>query len=807
MPLSMQLHLRLISDSSGSKHCRYDLSDYVTKQGWNHIEIKISDYFNQVDGFKFSNIKKWRLYFNGTQGQTMPYAATYIMFKNFNGVLDEYSAVPEMIESEGMLTIHKGAKYGGTLNTYSDIIGGAIEYSSIQDFSNYDYFEFDFYVENIDNFNALVSNIRLNLVGSESSNQLNYKFLDQITNSGWNHIKLKASEGEKSNSGSLSAVKIVRFRIGKNSGVTVGAEDKFKIANICATLEEYKVAPELPANRVVTTTDLSTNVLGRNTNNIRNTRVIFDTPIDFSTSDYIEFDFYVENVEHFWAYQGSNLNSSTGGHGFSFYLSPNDTMPTADINFIRSASNKRIFLYFNDPDNETSILRQQITKDGWNHIKISLSAWKTGNGSGFGTPVTDMTYFSNIKSVGMFTSRGTLPENSSNIFGGERYSFANVCGTAEEYKVAPELPANRVVTTTNLSTNVLGRNTNNIRNTTVSFETPLDFSTSDYIEFDFYVENVEHFWAYQGSNLNSSTGGHGFSFYLSPNDTMPTADINFIRSASNKRIFLYFNDPDNETSILRQQITKDGWNHIKISLSAWKTGNGSGFGTPVTDISYFSSIKRVGLFAARGTLPENSSNVFGGERYSFANVCGTLDLTPPTDVMQDKVDLISSGLKTVTFDTWGYSEEVNANINGTRMIELDVYVMDDSNSTIIVDLEDASDLYASYEFKNLTKGWNHLAVRITDMDIEEGFDFENIVGFTFNGVKDTTVYVANFYAANYVDGDGNRDGVTDVKDLIRSKKISAESETKGNIVAMDLAGEDYEVKAEDISALRGILLG
>ena len=181
--------------------------------------------------------------------------------------------------------------------------------------------------------------------------------------------------------------------------------------------------------------------------------------------------------------------------------------------------------------------------------------------------------------------------------------------------------------------------------------------------------------------------------------------------------------------------------------------------------------------------------------------------------MQEKIDFIGASLNTIEFNESGeYTADLQnaVDISGNQMmIELDVYVSSDTINAIQVKLVDNANGYVKYSFNGLTSGWNRLAIRLSDSTEGEA-DFANITGYAFYGTANTSVIVSNFYAAAYVKGDGNRDGLMDIRDLVAMKKysvgITLSSGMVGNKVAMDVAGNDYNVNSLDLSELRRYFL-
>ena len=370
----------------------------------------------------------------------------------------------------------------------------------------------------------------------------------------------------------------------------------------------------------------------------------------------------------------------------------------------------------------------------------------------------------------------------SGVTGTANVIIANVCGTLADYKVVPELPENTTVSSTAKAFNTYGNNTSNIRTITKVFDAPLDLSTADYIEFDIYVENVAHFWEYQTTMQDNDA--HYFGFYLTSLANDPWANGNYL--TEQKAVYRRFVE-------FKDQITKDGWNHVKIAVGDWNVGKAGGL----------SSIVRAGFFTIRGA----ANTYYATEKIGFANVCGTVDITVPTDVMKDKIDFIGATLQQITFNSEGiYEQEFDTvDIKATKMIELDVFITNSNVTSLDVEFVDGDGNYVVYTFENLTTGWNHLGKRLADA-VEGEVDFTNIIGYALYGEAKASVIVSNFYAADYVNGDANRDGQVNILDLIRMKKYSSKISMTGNAVAMDVKGNDYEVNSLDLSALIVYLL-
>jgi hypothetical protein len=195
-------------------------------------------------------------------------------------------------------------------------------------------------------------------------------------------------------------------------------------------------------------------------------------------------------------------------------------------------------------------------------------------------------------------------------------------------------------------------------------------------------------------------------------------------------------------------------------------------------------------------------NPIGGTAVRIANICGSGLTSSNDDLMAVKTSVIGAASETVKFDgTGNYSDDFAADISGDGMIELDVFVRAYSPVTALtVALNDNASGAKSFSFTGLSNGWNHLAKKISDGT--GSVNAANITGYTFSGTAGAVVYVSNLYTASYVEGDANRDGSVDVKDVVRTKLYLTSQTSKGNFCAMNVGGNPSAVDGLDIQNIR-----
>lgn len=663
--------------------------------------------------------------------------------------------------------------------------------------SGADFIEFDFYVEDADMFLQAFKTARMNLrfyLYDETNTYRYAKNLDveKISKDGWNHIAIATGDltsnfanfDQGSTSVDYSKINGFTFTISNTLGNAVTntaiSGMNLAIANVCGTKIDRKT--ESTVGKVVAQfdgADAYTYRVGDNSGTTASngyglyTKSLHTyTPVDFTSAEYIEFDIYIEDYERF----KENLSAiGSDGTAYNLSLSVFFSTTTKPIN-----ANKKHF-----------DITSQITQSGWNHIvlnnTLTNSDFKTNS-----TAPKNMTKNIAEWKLQSFALNWTDADTATSQYvkavtldhGYDFIAMTDVIGTVKERPSNSAIGATVATLTDNSFTydihtrlDYIGATTRMTIGEATGIESELltatDFTKADNIEFDIFTEN----WGSYGTALKEN------NLYLY-----------FRMGSDNTAIsgnFIQYLEIDN-------QIIQSGWNHIVIKKSDLTNRS-----IDWTAVSWF-KIGTGGFDGADTKIAFSDS----GLDMSMANVIGTIDLTAPTDVMQECINIGKSGINNVKFDSTGFADvslESTIDISSARIIELDVYVEDNAISTLSFDLENEDGGYASYEFVGLVNGWNHLEIRISDLKVES-FDESSINTVALYSTEGAEIYIANFYAADYVDGDANRDGAFDARDLVRTKKVACNATTKGNIIAMDLVGNDYLVKSEDLGQMRKLLL-
>lgn len=745
------------NDIKTETRIRFDIEDQITKSGWNHISLEPKDRWQVDSGFTYKQTK-WAMIFFQDGGEGFnPLAGSNVAIANMTAFREEIDRLPEWPTYNHVKVDRNGVKnwWGSSANNSNFLMTnlGPINMEATEQV------EFDVYIEDYDKFVAATNGKTWRFrFGDANDNRIDLNIrTNQITKSGWNHVTagwLKDSVDPETDRhelrGSIELKAITWIKIYWADAISLEVETR--IANICFSTKEIHRLPEWPEYE--------------------------HTPILKS------------NEKNFWGSTANNGNFLTGK------LGPVDMENTEQVEFdifintystyMKGLEGKDIFFRFGDKsDNyiDVKIDKSQITKSGWNHVTLVwLNEDKdpdtdrhsiTGN--------IDLTAITWVK----FWCNAGVEWSTT-----RRTRMANVCFTTKEINRIPEWPEyEHVEVLKDSGINYWGKDPNNGN----FLKTQLgdnDITGTNQVEFDVYIKDYDSFKA----------------------------------AISNKNLYYRFGHGDHYVDLLldKNQITKSGWNHM-TAIWVDKDTDPNTDRVSATGNMNPKTITWVKMFWhwSDGSGSDTAMSV----HTRMANVCFTLNVNEPeeeievpTEVMEYKIDFIGAKLETVNFDSEGLSDyyELNETIDisgDNMMLELDVFVKNAAVSVFTIELFDSDYNMAVYEFDGLTDGWNRLAIRSTDCTDVDGnateIDFSDIVEFDFVGAAGKKVIVSNFYAANYVDGDANRDGVFNALDIVHSKKYVAGVESAsgivGNKVAMDPNGDSL-VNAMDLSALRGYIL-
>ena len=402
-----------------------------------------------------------------------------------------------------------------------------------------------------------------------------------------------------------------------------------------------------------------------------------------------------------------------------------------------------LFRFGSAGDNYIDVsIKDKITHKGWNHV---AAVWLNSGAD----PDTDRYSITGDPVLGAirWVKLYSTVAIQWDVCGKTR--IANVCFTSKPINRAPAYPDSGAI---ELSETGIKKTWGDKYNYTVdrvyvgTTGGSADLSDAANIEFDIYIEDYAAF--------SEAIAGKALRFTVA--------------SGANRQT-------DRSAYDFASQVTGSGWNHIVVDKTATTSANGADF----------TSIKWMTLTYWNGAGVDNP---IGGTAVRIANICGSGLTSSNDDLMAVKTSVIGAASETVKFDATGnYSDDFAADISGDGMIELDVFVRAYSPVTALtVALNDNASGAKSFSFTGLSNGWNHLAMRLGDG--EGSIDAANIAGYTLTGTAGAVVYVSNLYTASYVEGDANRDGTADIRDLVRAKNYMIGNTSKGNICAMSEIG-------------------
>ena len=501
-----------IYNSKNSSLGTFEFGDQIIENGWNNVRIAVS-----LSADKLNSITKVGFYMDinaGETGKTDRYRIA-----NICAAKDLYDIVPQMIQSEDMFVIGSGVLIEGTLGSsaltgqahlpgYSSGSPAEVQFTN-PGLSGRGCFEFDFYIDRIADLDVRNIKLYLNVRAANNASLGTFEFRDQITESGWNHVRVAADMDDDK----LDKITKARFYIDIDAGET-GEADRYRIANICAAKDPFGVVPEMVSSDDIVVIAEGAKIQGVFGNSLLTgqahlpgyhsanpAQVSFENP-GLTDHGCFEFDFYVDDIEIFQK---------------------------------RAAK-----LYFNIRDNNASRgtfeFQKQITQSGWNHVKIDASL--------------DHDLLNSITIVRFY-----MDINAGSAGASDRYRVANIF--ASEF-VVPDLPDNVVARIGTLKSATLGEYFHTAENRLYEEKLKtVDFSKATAIEFDLYIDDYEALLAAEKASAENYSGlpyarESKLALYLS------STPANLWQQYTKPRKYFSVRIP------LSDKITHNGWNHIIV---------------------------------------------------------------------------------------------------------------------------------------------------------------------------------------------------------------------------------------------------
>ena len=512
---------------------------------------------------------------NGNEKSVTPYIRSLFGGKASERI--ENPTIPDVSYGADAVEIDKNGMMTELGKTFLYTADRLIKTGLSLDLSRVSSVEFDLYVEDYDSFMAAYNNARFNETGARSAFRFRLRNsagsvtaddfdINQVTQSGWNKITI-----EKSRFGAFDFSNITEYNIyfeqnnglWNNQWLNAAAGMKFGIANVYGVRGEADSIPEpssdyqivgspLSSNAVDTTwADYGDQVFVITQDKVRQLGCRDTTVIktDWSKADQIEFDIYIENYEHF----RHPFDNTPKGYGISNLRLSLELYNQNDWN----GDGKDVYANFDQ-------IEQYITKSGWNHVVLPKSKFEIVNGCDFTEIQAWRLKFGGYYCTWKFSDLGAAELAT------ERVVVANFIGskfmpepTSENTIIGYPLSSNAVDTTwADNGDQLFVITQDRVRQLGTAISTANDWSKADYIEFDIYIENYEHF----RHPFDNTPKGYGISNLRLSLELYNQNDWN----GDGKDVYANFDQ-------IEQYITKSGWNHVVLPKSKFEIVNGCDF--------------------------------------------------------------------------------------------------------------------------------------------------------------------------------------------------------------------------------------
>ena len=726
--------------SKWTNRAMYWFQDKLNNDGWNHIKLDISapDGYNEgkTDFTKIFNV----MVANGdalvNESPTVRVANVALTIDPDTSKLPAPALPANVVKAFGnkggvdKIMVDSLAAYN---NFNWDVAGTPSEYNSAK------YIEMDFFVEDYNKFiteKAGKDILYFNFIHGARDSKKVFVMDPYITNSGWNHAKI-----EIPNDVDLSKC------YGYEAGPWHNYNGKFGMANVCLTKDTELTAPaKLPESATELNRDI---VEVPSLNAYSDFAVKRIEKTDYSSAAVIEFDAYVDDYAHFSTYK--NGNDKVG-----IYLHLYSAKPSFD---------------------QELAVHTQITKSGWNHIRLPIDTEKV-----------DMTQFTGY-AVGPWESYD------------QRFAVANVCLTKDPAK--PALPEN--------ITYLIDENGFSYRDWSGELvfkeynKETYDLSESKFFEIDMYISDADY------AVYEKDAQGIGFS----------------IGSDSENKW------KDRAVYQAKLNFKQAGWNHFKINIedSSYWEGNPD-FKSAAKVLLYHEGLHNITPITIRfvnacfTSGPQEAGPDTGEtpakpdkEAYYISDCETLLDdfgaWNSAGDFGLDSANhtegIYSMRMKfNASYNSIRYNLNTPIDVSKADKLKFDVFI---SNEDIMKEFTDGFTVrlasngkyrgdYAYVELKEdtLRTGWNSIEVAVSDLLKDGNADLTNIDTFclfstngSFGDIDELTVKLDNIRVSGTVtaadggnlpviDGDNDNNGGFDGKD--DPSDLPQTGETAANIAAI-----------------------
>ncbi len=410
-----QLELLISSNATAPASNAYfvKLENYITKSGWNHISIPLSDFETKLTGaIDWSSLQSFKLRFGYNGNDSISEVSSdKIAIANVGVlVLDKPTSVLSdgYRESSTLFDNIKSTKFGSKFSTLEGQM--KVENLTAVNATTASNIEADVYVEDFETLYSLMKQgsytnktqlefiVSSNATAPKDNASAYIKLEDYITKSGWNHVCIPMSDFvAKAGSINWASVQSFALRFGYinvDGGISTLSNDKFAIANIKFTYPNVKVDS---THKVISTLfdSCKTAKYGAQYQGLESSFTLTNlTATDFSSADNVEFDIYVKDKN---ALLNGMNNAGTTATRLEFYLSSGNSRSSLSYTY----SNVESF----------------IKNDGWNHVCIKISDMTRSAG------------FIDWTKVNCFALRFGFNGTVANPVANQLFSVANVCAT------------------------------------------------------------------------------------------------------------------------------------------------------------------------------------------------------------------------------------------------------------------------------------------------------------------------------------------------------------------------------------------
>ena len=208
----LRFKVTVTSSNGATRWCNYGTDEDIIKDGWNHITMATSSFFDRSGSFDWSSVIGFQFKFASNSGTSSNYNELAGMKVALANITSAKITTPANNVGNSRLVIDTEGFENCAERYYQWYLENNRKTIDPLNVSAYNGFEFDFYVENLETFKKMTTENRyyFSIYSEKNYEVYNYEIAKYVTKQGWNHISINISEYD-SNEGEFDSTQFMKY--------------------------------------------------------------------------------------------------------------------------------------------------------------------------------------------------------------------------------------------------------------------------------------------------------------------------------------------------------------------------------------------------------------------------------------------------------------------------------------------------------------------------------------------------------------------------------------------------------------------